>query len=184
MERKNDEKANSLDNAIKECKEIVLNHRSQSKLILYSVSSFLILLIATNYVLIVFSGIDIQIVLDSSWLYIAAGFVMMVFGVLMSIYRFHLKETAKYEHLHIGFLRIRVAGNNTETGYQTEVRKSLTENAFLFDTNNTFLGTNKKVKNPLPGHPTSDISTLIINKLLDNIEFQKKDKPSKAAIVN
>lgn len=184
MEEKSDDTKNSIENAIEECKEKVLKHRSQSRFILFLVVSFLMFIGIGLYIYIYGLRVNSStesvkpIALDTSWIYIVAGFIIMVFGVFMSIYRFHLKEAAKYEHLHIGFLRIRVAGNNTKTGYQSEVRKSLTENAFQFETNSTFLNTSKKVNNPLPGHPTSDISTLILNKLLDNVDFKKKDKSS------
>lgn len=176
---------NSIENAIAECKEKVVKHRRQSGYILLFVVSFLgfiifSLLMSSTGIGKFSDKVDQIASMDSSWAYIGAGFVIMVFGVFMSIYRFHLKEAAKYEHLHIGFLRIRVAGNNTKAGYQSEVRKSLTENAFQFEAGQTLFNANKKVNNPLPGHPTSDISTLIVNKLLENVDFQKKTQSSQS----
>ena len=172
MEERN---KNSIDYAIDDCKDKVNIHRAHSRSILIGIVLFLVMILSMTFMLTYkYFGLA-NISINAPILYILSAIIIMIFGVFMSIYRFHLKEVAKYEHLHVGFLRIRVAGNNTKTGYQSEVRKSLTENAFNFDISISGDSTTSKVKNPLPGHPTSDISTLLINKLLDNIEFKQKE---------
>ena len=95
----------------------------------------------------------------------------MVFGVLMAIYRFHLNEIAKTEKYRMGFMRIRVAAYNSENkGFDTEVRTSLTDGAFDYDQ-----GTKgKKISNPMPGNPTSDISTVLINKFVEGFDVKPK----------
>lgn len=100
---------------------------------------------------------------------------VVVFGVLMAVYRFHLNEIARAEHYKIGFMRIRVAANNYETsGFQSDVRDSLTEDAFTYTPSSVFSSKDKKVDNPLPGHPTSDLSVVLLNKLLDRMEIKPK----------
>lgn len=179
MDSKEKNDLNSIDAAIQECKEKVDLHRKRGYIILMSVIIFITAVVTLIIAFIFdssrsFSESNVGTLL----IYILFAFVIMVFGVFMSIYRFHLKEAAKYEHLQVGFLRVRVAGNNTKVGYQSEVRISLTENAFNFELSNMSrtVGTNKTVANPLPGYPTADVSTLLIKKLLDNLEFKKKEE--------
>ena len=102
--------------------------------------------------------------------------LILVFGVFTSLYRFHLKEIAKYQHYLLGFMRIRIAANNSENGFNTEVRQSLTNEAFSYDTKTPLIGKDKKIENPLPGHPSADIGTLILNKLIDSMEIVTKKK--------
>jgi hypothetical protein len=67
------------------------------------------------------------------------------------------------------------AGNNTSEGFQTEVRRALTENAFYFEKARPF-SKRKDLENPLPGHPASDLVTAVLNKLLDEVEFNPSKK--------
>ncbi|MBR9856763.1 MAG: hypothetical protein GYB38_03555 [Gammaproteobacteria bacterium] len=100
---------------------------------------------------------------------------VVVFGVVMAIYRFHLNEISRTEHYKIGFMRIRVAANNFDKeGFNSEVRLSLTADAFSYQPSSVFSGKEKKVESPLPGHPTSDLSAVLLNKLLDGLEVKKK----------
>jgi hypothetical protein len=101
--------------------------------------------------------------------YILYGIFILIFGVTASFYRFHLKEISKQEHYLTGFHRIRVAGNNSKTKYDDEVKISLTRNAFEFESSK-----NEKVVNPIPGHPTSDLASTLLNKILDKLEFKEK----------
>ena len=110
-----------------------------------------------------------------SYLYAIVGVFIVVFGVLMAVYRFHLNEIAKAEHNKIGFMRIRVAANKYKReGFHTEVRQSLTDRAFDYTSSTLLGGKGKKVESPLPGHPTSDISAMVLNKLLEGLEVRKK----------
>ena len=100
----------------------------------------------------------------------------MVFGVLMAVYRFHLTEIARAEHNKLGFMRIRVAANNYEKiGFQTDVRASLVNGAFNYDSQPMVSPKRKVVESPLPGHPSSDISTMLINKMFEGLEVKRKE---------
>lgn len=98
----------------------------------------------------------------------------IVFGVLMAVYRFHLHEISKAEHYKIGFMRIRIAANNTSPGFLSEVRLALTDQVFSFQPSSSGLVKGKHVESPLPGHPTSDISAMVLDKLLDKFELVEK----------
>ena len=104
---------------------------------------------------------------------------IVVFGVLIALYRHHLNEISKTEHYKMGFLRVRIAANNYKLdGFKTEVRESLVNEAFSHHLDKgSFL--NKKVNSPLPGHPTSDFSVVLINRLLDAIESKAKNEHNK-----
>ena len=90
----------------------------------------------------------------------------------MSVYRFQLNEVAKAEHNKIGFLRIRIAAHNASAGYQTEVRQSLTEQAFLAGANTGSKA--KLVESALPGHPTADITAAVLDKVLQRFDLVEK----------
>jgi len=107
-------------------------------------------------------------------IYVFVGVFIVVFGVLMAIYRFHLTEISRAQQQKLGLQRIRIAANNNDKdGFGSEVRESLTYGAFDYTT-----GKEKKMESPLPGHPTSDFATLFMNKVLDNIniDFKQKNK--------
>lgn len=109
---------------------------------------------------------------DYKILYICFGLFVIIFGVLMSVYRFHLTEISRNEQYKLGLLRIRIAANNSNTeGFDSEVRTSLTQGAFEFSS-----GKEKNIESPLPGHPTSDFSTLFINKILDSMNVKLSSK--------
>jgi hypothetical protein len=109
-----------------------------------------------------------------SYLFLAAFIV--VTGVLIALYRFHLVEITKNEQFKLGFWRIRIAANNTSAGFQTEVRRALTENAFSFETPRSIYRRSKEVESPLPGHPGSDLVTAVLNKVLNEVEFNPSKK--------
>lgn len=106
-------------------------------------------------------------------LYVFAALFSVVFGVLMAIYRFHLSEISRSEQYRLGLHRIRIAANNHDKeGFNSEVRISLTQGAFDFNS-----GKEKKVESPLPGHPASDIGSLLTNKFLETIDIKVTNKP-------
>lgn len=105
-------------------------------------------------------------------LLVFSGLFVLVFGVLMSIYRHHLGEISRIQQQRLGLLRIRIAANNFALeGFQSEVRQSLTTGAF-----DPQKRKERKVESPLPGHPTSDLSAIIMNKLLDSVRIDIKQK--------
>lgn len=102
-------------------------------------------------------------------------FGIVVISILTALYRLHLKEISKAEQNLIALYRIRIAGNNYSDGFSTEVRKALTENAFYAgDGDKGLFNRTKKVESPVPGHPGSDLVTLVVNKLLENVEIKPK----------
>lgn len=111
--------------------------------------------------------------------YIFCVLTVIVFGVTLGLYRYHLTEIAKTEHYEFGLMRIRIAANNFDkNGFLSEVRESLTHNAFDFPR-----GKDSKVESPLPGHPGFDIGTTLVNKMLEKFEFghakEKSGQPNK-----
>jgi hypothetical protein len=108
--------------------------------------------------------------IPESTVYFVYGIFILLFGLVTSFYRFHLKEISKNEHYLLGFHRIRVAGNNSETGYEDYAKYYLTKDAFA----TVDSGKSGKVDSPLPGHPTSDLSVEMLNKIFDRLEIKKK----------
>jgi hypothetical protein len=106
--------------------------------------------------------------------FVTYGIFIIAFSVLTSFYRFHQKEVSKYEHYLIGFHRIRIAANNSSNKFEDEVRTSLTRDAFVYETHAGLFTKNKKVESPIPGHPTSDLATYMVNKIFDSIEIREK----------
>jgi len=101
-----------------------------------------------------------------------AGAFALVFGILMAIYRHHLTEVSKYQHYKTGFTRVRVAMRSAESGERTAlVQAALLDRAFECRS-----GKEKQIESPVPGHPASDASTLLLNKLLELIEPSKRTK--------
>jgi hypothetical protein len=109
---------------------------------------------------------------NSFMMYLVFGVFVLLFGVFMSLYRGEMKEIAKLESLKFAFLRVRIAGNNyKEPGFKSEVREALTKTAFEFEKPQagSIFQRKGKIESPLPGHPTSDLVTLILNKVLENM---------------
>lgn len=102
----------------------------------------------------------------------------LVFSVLMSVYKFHLHQAAKSEHFKMGFWRIRVAANNQDAGFQTEVRESLTKDAFEYTDPSKNGAKSKQIESPIPGHPGSDLGASVLNKVLDSFDFKAEKKGS------
>lgn len=108
---------------------------------------------------------------NKTLLFVFVGLSVMNFGVFMALHRHHLNEVSKARHFKLGFQRVQIAAENySHDGYQTEVRQSLVEGAFSYNQVSS-LGS-KKVESPMPGHPTSDISTLFLNKMLEAVEVK------------
>ena len=93
----------------------------------------------------------------------------VVFGVSMSVYRFHLNEISKTEHYKIGFIRIRIAAESKRKGYQSEVRSALTDRPFDPPARAGLVSRNV-VSNPMPGNPSTDALTSVLNKILERID--------------
>lgn len=171
----------STDLSIELCQETIKKHRFRS-------NSFLYILVFIPVFAGTYFGFESYLAFkligtaysmpntDAKTNYILYLLLIVVFSIFTSLYRFHSKEIAKYEHFLLGFMRIRIAATNNEPGYQTEVRQSLTHEAFTYDTKPALITKGRKVENPVPGNPTSDIGTAIINKIFESIEIVQKKK--------
>lgn len=182
----------TIDLALEQCQRNISRHRLYSivMVLLLAACTYAFYLInktqqlsAQNVVDLMNSGQDriqslADILTSKTHLYLTLdALFIIVFGILISIYRFHLVEIARNEHTKMGFWRIRIAARNTDLGFQSEVRQTLTKDAFSFDrTLRPEKG--KNIESPVPGHPGSDLATAFLNKILENvhIDFTKKDK--------
>ena len=107
------------------------------------------------------------------------GLSVLIISVFTGMYRFHQKEITKNEHHKLGFMRIRIAANNADReGFKDEVRAALTLNAFSVPSDSLFGKKEKEIESPLPGHPTSDLATGMVNKLLEQVDVVLKPKSS------
>lgn len=163
---------NSIDASIESIDDyITKNRQSGSRIltILTATSTTLLVLFVLIY------SIGSVLSIPDNVVYGLFAMFVMVFGVLMAVYRFHLNEIARSEHYKVGFMRIRIAANNYKIeGFRSEVRESLTNKAFTYNPSSVFKSKGKKVDSPLPGHPTSDLSTIVLNKLLESLEIKIK----------
>lgn len=85
-----------------------------------------------------------------------AGLYGVAATVLMASFRSFHRDIDRAQRTKIGFLRIRVAGEKTEDGYQGEVRRALTEGTFIFP-EEYLSGRGKKGIDLFPGHPIYEI---------------------------
>ncbi len=171
----------SIDEAISICDTLVEHHKQSGRRLLYIVYAITVtLIILFAYLLIMPDQTDepdARFKLSDMAVYAFLVIYTLSFAILMSLYRLHLNEASKAFHFKIGFLRIRIAANNEESGFQSEVRASLTTGAFDYIPIGKYAGNKEKIESPIQGHPTSDLSASVLNKLLDKIDINiKKDK--------
>lgn len=165
-----EEQTGTIDSAINALEEYINYSRQSGQNILW----LLIVITVAIFGFVVYLVFAVPQLSETIY-YVFAGLFVVVFGVLMAVYRFHLNEVARAAHYKIGFMRIRVAANNHDAeGFLTEVRQSLTDKAFDFSPSSVLGGRAKQVESPLPGHPSSDLSAMLLNKLLEGFEVRKK----------
>jgi hypothetical protein len=97
---------------------------------------------------------------------------------MFGMYRFHMGQTVRNEHMELGFHRIRIAARNSAAGFETDVRRSLTDNAFVFEEGKK--AKKGTIENPMPGHPAADLLTQLFNQLLERIEIDVRPKSPKS----
>jgi len=103
-------------------------------------------------------------------LLVGAGVFSLVFGLLMAVYRHHLTEISKLQHYKTAFTRIRVAQDGADsTPMAGIVQAALVDRAFDYRS-----GKEKQIESPAPGHPVSDASTILVNKLLEELAASRK----------
>jgi hypothetical protein len=110
-------------------------------------------------------------------LYILGVLITLLISIFISLHRFHIKEISRLEQYSLGFSRIRIAANNASSvGFSSEVRDALTVGAFDFQKESVLPKRGKQIESPLDGNPTSDLATVIINKLLESLDVSVKQK--------
>jgi hypothetical protein len=188
-----DNQPKTIDDAITACESIIFWHRIKSFLMLG------LLVVITYAFYAVFRHLQqLSIQLESNpsvfsqegnaitdiktrvsaYPYLIFGLFLLTFGIIVSLYRFHITEISRNEQIKLGFWRISIAARNTSAGFQTEVRQSLTKDAFVFN-RKVQGGKNKEVESPIPGHPTSDFAAVMLNKILENMEINVSKKDTK-----
>ncbi len=169
----------NIADALSSCEAMAATHSMAARRILAIVSMLTITLMTILFTVFIFPFLmrfaETKVSIPDAALYVFLAIYVLTFSVLMAIYRLHIGEAARLQHYKVGFMRIRIAGSNPSSGYQTEVRQSLTKGAFDF----LATGSEKKGKleSPVPGHPSSDFATAVLNKVLDGLEVAAK-RPS------
>lgn len=174
-----DERPSSIDEAVEACTFLAGPHHARAKFVLsLAFLSFGVFLGLGFFFVLQNTMVRSDKPMSDAFIYLLFGTFITVFGVLMATYRFHLGEISRINHAQLGFMRIRVAARNSKPAFQTEVRKALTENAFtsLEGSGPSLLSKGKKIENPLPGHPASDLSTQVLNKIVEQLEISLKPK--------
>ncbi|PWW07853.1 MULTISPECIES: hypothetical protein [Pseudidiomarina] len=153
-------KISGIDGALGFCSERLKHHQMRSQL------HFMLSLAALSFggMVIYYSyGVGPDAASTSSTLTLSA-FCVVAFGVLMALHRYHLTEISKYEHYKLAFARLNIAQSFDERAID-QIISSLTVDAFNVKSG---ASNNGSVQSPLPGYPTSDLSALLVGKLLDN----------------
>lgn len=158
---------NTIDHAIDFCKEYVTYHSKKSVQVLLA---SLYTVLGSAFGIGFLFRFDFQFNVINTIVFAVVAILSVVFAVLMANYRFHLHQVAKFQHFTIGFLRIRIAGNVSKSGFQGEVRDALTKDAFVYL--EPFSG--RKINNPVPGHPSAEILTEVADRVFTLIETRKK----------
>jgi hypothetical protein len=106
-----------------------------------------------------------------------AGALLIVFvSVFVGLYRTHLREIIRNEAFLFALLRIKAAAPGGNEAIDPEVKACLLKDPFEVPREPSILRREKKIESPLPGHPTSDLSALLLNKVLDQVELVMKPK--------
>lgn len=115
-------------------------------------------------------------------LYGVGALFVVVLGIFTGLYRLHMREIVKNEQHRLGFMRIRIAAVNAgRAGFDTEVRTALTKGAFDAPHEESGVLPRRKVESPLPGHPTSDLASSILNRLFEEVDVVLKPKGQQAS---
>lgn len=175
-----DDKVLAIDEAISQCVDLAKYHNSRAtNLLMMVVAAFLFTLLFGFFFVFQYTVLRVDKPLSENFAYLLFGTFVTVFAVLMSTHRFHLSESSRMSHIRLGFMRVRVAGRNTKLAWQSEVRQALTAGAFPAADAPSGFGLSKskpKIESPLPGHPASDLSTQLLNKVLEKLEVSVKAK--------
>lgn len=160
----NNSKIAGLDDALDFCETRLNFHQKRSQ---FHFMFSLVALLFGGMVIISSYGLVLTELNTSSTLTLSA-FSVVAFGVLMALHRYHLTEISKYEHYKLAFARLNIARSYSDNSID-HIVSSLTMDAFNFKG-----GASNNVQSPLPGHPTSDLSALLVSKLLDSAKSSRR----------
>lgn len=158
-----------LDSAHEFCEERMLYHQHRSKS-LY-ILSLGVLFCGGFFLFFINVVVNKEAdAVDTATTITISAFAVVAFGVLMALHRFHLNEISKYEHYKLAFVRLSIA-----TGYESQatdlIISSLITDAFSLSSGST---KSSPVQSPLPGHLGSDLSAILLGRLLDNAKGSQK----------
>lgn len=175
-----DDKVFAIDEAISQCVDLARHHNSRATtLLVMVVAAFLFTLLLGFFFVFQNTVLRVEKPLSDTFAYLLFGSFVTVFAVLMATHRFHLSESSRMNHIRLGFMRVRVAGRNKTLTWQSEVRQALTAGAFPAADAPSGFGLSKvkpQIESPLPGHTASDLSTQLLNKVLEKLEVSVKAK--------
>ena len=183
------EKGKTIDDAIGACEKFIFWHRAFSALWLLLLAGCAVIFyfafkgqeVSERNAAMFFSTSDIKELStanshQSHMMFAFIGLFIVTFGIITALYRFHLLEISRNEQMKLGYWRIRIAARNPEKGFQTEVRQALTKDAFSFDKTGK-PDKDEKLESPVPGHPFSELTTAVLNKILEKIDIEVVKKP-------
>ena len=108
--------------------------------------------------------------------------VLSLVFIIVSLYRMHAREYTRLEVAKMGLLRSGVAAAVAGREDRTEVVKALVKDAFSSEAEQRGRLGKKSLESPLPGQPTSDLLTMIVNKLFQMLDDRqgtgKAEKPT------
>lgn len=117
------------------------------------------------------------LIIPNELIYGFGGLNIVLISVFTALYRFHQKEIVKNEYLQTGAFRIQAAiAMKKDNPDADKIAESLVNEAFLVERERIFQKKKKEVESPLPGYPSADILTAIINKLIESIDVIVKPK--------
>jgi hypothetical protein len=168
---------NSIDAAINECDKQIAEYTKniQILLVLFAVS----ILLALIMLFPILQTTKLSEHISEKMVIVFMSIFVVILGLIIALYRFLIIEISRIQGYKLGFMRIRIAANNHEEKFGTDVRRALTDRCFEGSRVNK---KDQKIESPIPGHPTSDLSALLINKLFENIELVSKDKIKKDTV--
>ncbi|HFG2113379.1 TPA: hypothetical protein ACGF4N_003412, partial [Vibrio cholerae] len=156
-----DRNISGINEALDFCEERLRFHQRRSQKLFVMAMIALML----GGVTVMYTFIGLFEVSDNNYSFLVfSTFFVVAFGVLIALHRYHLTEAAKYEHYKLAFARLNVASTYNERS-EEYILAALTSNAFSISSSPTGKTT---IQSPLPGHPGSDLSVLLVSKLLDN----------------
>ena len=107
---------------------------------------------------------------DTHVIYVLFGVLSVLIAIAISLYRYHLAQIEHYQAVKLGFYRILFLTEGSRSKLQPEVIRVLTESAFPIG-GTSRLKNPRHIENPVPGHPTLEVGSALLNKLIDALDI-------------